>query len=744
MGLFSSEKVTSVGTSVMRLIVDKSVPNCILMGQAKALVAGDDQMMEHMVEEIANNIGMRAERMYSYAQNNYVHGLPTSTVMSNADGAKEAAKAIQLEVGSPVVVTYFRCGPVNKIHYGWKTLIESHGYSEDSNQLGALTTQKGTPVFLDDMVVVLRQADVAEYTATSFDQWGKSPNSGASPTRPLNSDPALAVEVTPSPMKVDPTSVNDYLLVSYSWLSPTKQVLTGTFQIPFPVFNSGKDYYQVKYSFGAKVGYWIYEDDSGVHPALDAVLQTTHTVSGSYFPFTYFRFDKTSEDDRKDTPAYKSSKRMMKYLGLDYEDLVSSVNSNPDIKDVEQALMMFAVPAHSTNEDECRYLYDYFDALHDADVAQYPTEVKGSVFSHKVDDRLSGASKGRTIVIQDKKLSMALSYTLIHKAYKNGTIGKVGAYTATRVVATTEHSAAVTTGGVASWTSSSEHYAYKMQVSEGLYSEIQVHGLRMVYQIYGGYSSIGEGNSPTLLIPIDKSISYRYNSIVREVLYSRSIHMIFNSRVVTSLPWYASTWFKIILIVVMIVITVLTYGATVQGLAAAFAAGTITAGALAYAVMLMIIEAVVISYAVKKFVKAVGGEAALIIAIVAAAAGYGSMATSDSLMSSTWSETLVQVSSNLVKGVNSSIQDSLVGLQSEISEFNMIAGEKVKELEVANTLLDSNPIYAPLIVWGETPKDFYNRTVHSGNVGVLGIDAISSYYDAALTLPSISETMRDL
>ena len=47
----------------------------------------------------------------------------------------------------------------------------------------------------------------------------------------------------------------------------------------------------------------------------------------------------------------------------------------------------------------------------------------------------------------------------------------------------------------------------------------------------------------------------------------------------------------------------------------------------------------------------------------------------------------------------------------------------------------------PLIIWGEKPDDFYNRTVHSGNVGVLGLDAIESFCDIRLKLPEIQDTI---
>ena len=47
MGLFSSETVVSVSTSVNRVIQDSLIPNAVKTGVVSDLVAGDNQMVEH-------------------------------------------------------------------------------------------------------------------------------------------------------------------------------------------------------------------------------------------------------------------------------------------------------------------------------------------------------------------------------------------------------------------------------------------------------------------------------------------------------------------------------------------------------------------------------------------------------------------------------------------------------------------------------------------------------------------------
>ncbi len=80
-------------------------------------------------------------------------------------------------------------------------------------------------------------------------------------------------------------------------------------------------------------------------------------------------------------------------------------------------------------------------------------------------------------------------------------------------------------------------------------------------------------------------------------------------------------------------------------------------------------------------------------------------------------------------------------LLQEGKEFSLFVEEQNKLLDDAKALLQGNNHLDPFVIFGESPQDFYNRTVHSGNIGVLGISAISSYVDIALTLPKLNDTL---
>jgi len=79
-----------------------------------------------------------------------------------------------------------------------------------------------------------------------------------------------------------------------------------------------------------------------------------------------------------------------------------------------------------------------------------------------------------------------------------------------------------------------------------------------------------------------------------------------------------------------------------------------------------------------------------------------------------------------------------------MSELSVLQDEKTRKLEEANTLLDQSNFLFPFVVFGEEPDDFYNRTIHSGNIGILAIDQVGAFVDNALKLPTLKNTLQPI
>lgn len=749
MGLFSSKEKTTVGTVFTRAIKDDDIPNATKTGLIKAIFQNGN-IGDYVLEEMTNSIGSRAEKFYEYGKKFYTHGLPSGQRMSATQGKSVVQEVIDFFEGASCFIEYYQYGPPNALHIAWMKIIRDYGYNPETNELPVLSAQKGVKVYLNDMAVVIRSSVLPGINSNVLDQWGTSPRAGYTPVRRAVTKRAAGL-VKFGPVYSSPTATTDYVQINVCWqveeqvqyAETSRAELVMKYQdlvVGFLDYDSTKDYFHVKYTVNGVTKYWMYQSGSGAWPILDNVYNQPAPIIGSYFPFVYFRYNKKSEIEDKSTQDYKTSKKLLKKLGMSYDQVAEAIDKNPDIKDVEQAMLMFAVPAHSTKPLEQRYLFDFFDAQFYAAEDRYTSAIEGAI---RAEFGTNSDENTYTTIIQDRRFRMALTYQGIYKQRVVGNIGSIGTHTNgfTQETENLLYPGTIADQPMGVQEYSKYHY-YRKQVTAFMYEEIQITNLKTIFFVFGAYTTIGDELDDILMIPLDRAIIHEYSAKEKEILYTTAMHYVFNSRVVTKIKWYQTGLFQAIVIIVSLVVLIASYGATWQEFAAAVAAGA-TAQAIIVTIALGIIKAVAISYAIKLFVQEVGLETAFIIAIIAAAAGYYQYITSDagSIAGAPWAKELLDLSSSLAKGINASVKESIADLMGEYDELKLLASENEKLLDNANKLLESNNLLSPMVIFGETPSEYYDRTVHSGNIGVIGLDAIRSYVDASLRLPKLSDTL---
>lgn len=89
-------------------------------------------------------------------------------------------------------------------------------------------------------------------------------------------------------------------------------------------------------------------------PSGELSTTTDGVRNGSFFPFIYFRYNSQVQH------AEPTLVKLTEYLGVNFINLRDAVNANPDIGSIEEALIVMAVPANSTNPTELKYLYMFF------------------------------------------------------------------------------------------------------------------------------------------------------------------------------------------------------------------------------------------------------------------------------------------------------------------------------------------------------------------------------------------------
>lgn len=759
MGLFGSSKKTVVGTAVLRAVQDENIPDTLRQSLIQAVIK-DRPISDTFLENILNGGALQVEAMYRYAEDNYHYGLPKATTLSNQAGFGKAEEIIASEVGYPITVRYMDFLPLSNTHVGWKTLTDDYGYDHASNEITSLSASTGFPVYLEDLVAVHTQALVDEAEGGALQNLGPVGRSGFTPQRVTSGSPTGRGSTNDQPNVSMPTvyeiGTEEGVRIETVHKDDTETLVRDSVFVSLAGYNLEPEYYQCGYSYldasnNEIHGYWTYEFNAGTYPELDAAFDADETAIGTYFPFVFFRNKKQdlTADTEKDTAAYKTSDQLLGHLGMDYGEVGAEINNNPDIGDVEQAYMMMGISMNSTHQADLHYLYEYFDRLGNQSLIQDPDAIQpqtGYFFNN-------GVSNPNALMISDTHSAMRFSYYNITKRLVAGKIGEPGEYgtrtgtkTVTRVVRKPDRN------------SSTERYEnreftipqriYQKQVNTSVYEELSVIQPKMAYDIYKGYSHTAVTGEEQLLIPLDKTITDEFSIVDKETIYARSMHFVFNSRVTEKVKWYETTLFKFVLSVVAIVITVLSLGSAWETLVVAAGVGI---GALAMTLVTMIVEAAVYSYAFELVVSELGLENSFLIAILAVVAAFYIGGTNGGIDNAPWAKDLLTASNGLMREVSAESGRRISEYNSKTQAFELMAEEAYAELEEAQDLLEFESLLDPLsfvglqpqTMPGEEPDDYYQRTIHQGNIGTLGFDAISSYVDYSLKLPELNSTIGD-
>lgn len=726
------------------------LPNTIQEATLRSLMGHPPQdLTRNILDEVFSSVGVRADRMYDYAKKFYTHGLPSGSIHAAVQGRAEAQAILDSLEGFPVELNYYQYGAPNALHIGWVKLLTEHGWNPASNEIPYLSAQKGKTVYLEDMVVVV--PSIADMNPESLTQWGRPAKAGFRPGRDYAD--RLQTNMVHTPVYEDAQASEDYVLVTYCWedigevvegdTAYWKTILhTDTFRISLAGFDEQSDYAHARYSVNGTVKYWMYRIGSGTYPALDAV-HDEEVTTGTFFPFAYFRYEKRSELEDTGSEAYKTSKRLVKYLGMDYDIVAEAIDENPDIADVEQAMLTLAVPASTEDPLERRYLFDFFNNWFIASGSQYSSSAQASLYETFV-FRGNPDLTRNSIVIEDKRFRMALHNAGIFKQLKAGSIGEIGAHESGITEQEVEMAYVLYADENGTLTPPQErtrivkvktHY-YRRQVTGATYEEIQVVGLKMLYHVFGDLIVTADEEDDILLIPIDRAITEYYKISDRETLYSRSLHFVFNSVMVVKLKWYQTGLFQFVMLAVAMYIAFASAGSG-SGLVATLAAAT-TVTAVAMILLEAVLWGMLYAYAFRLFTELVGVEIALIIAMVAVLYGGAKAMNAGSLKGAPWAQELLMMGTGLAKSTQGVMADLLADA---VSEFEQYVETKTELLEEGQKLLENNSLLSPFVIFGESPHDYYNRTIHSGNIGVLGLDAVGNYVEAALTLPKLHETI---
>ena len=491
-------------------------------------------------------------------------------------------------------------------------------------------------------------------------------------------------------------------------------------------------------------------------------------------PWIFFRsnFESLAVPANEDTDDYKARVKLCDILGQDYQTIADAIYENPDIEYVAQSFMCFGVPINETSQTGLKYLYLFFDQMV-KDYRYTPAiiqtglgPVANPLASQGDDANTDDPANYRNIQLEDRDAMMTLTvggidestFTTAPGIYKvnsyrfektsksltrlldfdivvDGTFhpaGKifydtVNVYTYTRQLTDTKAQSIIVEAPVIS---------YRLTDQDG---EHQRHA-----QLEGSDEVDSDGNSTdnSLLIPLNHTIAItHFNVMDRQQLYRESLHIVSNAYVKQRLEWYQTENFQILLAVIAVAIIIYSFGTATAQVASIYNFVLINiTGIQIVAAILTAVIIVGIQYGLDKLftyaAEELGSENTAIAAALTLLVSIGALATKNPNALK-----MLQISSGLVDAgtvqaemeiaerqedwdVIKELKDAELNVYQEIQDNFDLAKEFARK--VGLTAMDRSVL---------NPEDFYQLSIHEGNIGTTTLDFVENFIEDALTLP---------
>ena len=466
-----------------------------------------------------------------------------------------------------------------------------------------------------------------------------------------------------------------------------------------------------------KQAYLTYKYGSGLNTDLDNVFNTS-PAAGRFYPKIYMRRGgiNLANESLKGTPAYKSSTRLCKRLGFNWADLSKQIHEGiGELGDVTQISIMAVAPLNTTKQPLLRYLHAWFkNQYYQMTASTYV--IPGTWIVGDIDPNTYSVREGQSMDFKDQVSNQSFRFRAIGIKTITGSIGSIGTVSGTFI---------------------GTYHRYRLQTTATEYEEVLVFRAQSAESVFGGKYSVARAVSEELMIPLDFDLVDTFNFSEREAIINNGMHIVVNTVKFVKEKWYQSGFIKGILFIAAFVMAIPTAGQS------------LVVWALTIAVEITIIRIVA-----KLLVDVFNVDIDVVLAIVAVislmAGGYAKF-NGTKFLSLTAKE-LLMISNIAFKLSQEGLRLQTKNLADERESFMDNASLKQAEVDAAKALITqvhkandyllmSTNMSREFYVIGESPTDFYNRTVHSGNVGALLPVLISSYANLTLMLPEPQVTL---
>lgn len=773
MGLFSTKIRTDVSSVVYNLAGDENLrPNFLSSTIVGNVLRGNGNLSQSLISSHMQGSGIQQRRYFNWAKNNYTLGMPSGVIT----GSQSVDTAI--------------------VNSGISSLI-----SINSNE-----TVKVTRAVIDDAdVAYWAEAWIVEnYPLLGEDEWTAFYNKTDQTVKVVISVEGEQINeqsfAAPADLLwgIDRTIGRKILFVLYSVLS--QENLTSDVTESDPVL--------LTYRMG-----------SG-NLVLDALAKTEEEIS-EFFPAIPLRIDNLSITDSSLESTYTIARKAFKKLtGKNIDILLDSIEDNDKIDDIDFAYMVHGV-CLNVLDNACRgYLYKFFQTLlesqqsDESDYLNYAASQiavsnsveqweqwtvahdRGAVYAPKrntaqPETQLVSAEpttnelKVHSVDMPDFDFRIRWDYIKETQHVGNGktfdgdlTRGKLGHgeywfHTADDFVTSVRTLNPAGERDITNpyrWVNQERSRIFLFyQHSKLRYSRLEIVGLEHRNYVYNGQAvtitakeALADEDESGFLVPMHYPTLREMGLVNSTQMTTANTFIVFNSYTLVKIRWYQRGFFKIILIIASVAISVLFpplggLGAAsgilgtnlAVGAALGIASATVGAivGAVVNGIAAMILSNLIMKYSADIFGDKLGAIIGTIVSFVAMTYGsaYGATGSFDvdwgNLMRA---ENFINLSSSVSKAYTGWLNADTASIYASATDVQEKYKDEMEEIEkLSEQILGmTNQSIDPMIFtdsndfFGESSETFINRTLLTGSdIADLTHSLIENFSEVSLELP---------
>lgn len=452
-----------------------------------------------------------------------------------------------------------------------------------------------------------------------------------------------------------------------------------------------------------------------------------------YIPTVSIRKTSVNLVDLPNSDEYKHISTGLKFLGVDIGTVTDAIMSTEDGNDpdiIDDAFIGFGINIRSTNELAIRYMFDFFRTyIARADAGRGWTDLENGIGSNNnfVSQMYTNLNMfgGDATNNYKHQIRCAWAQGKLVTGIK-AALGKTTKEIIIRPNKVYDEQFYVDDSSL----------ILCRQINANQYIEIEVRGLQFVGETYPGafayyyLTDVEDEGSNHIHVPLVIGLLKQYGSFEQGELFKQGLILTVYAKDVVKIPWYLSEQFLDAIQVIAIVVSIVTVnpqGATFYEFLKQLALEAIK----------QIIIAKILKIAIKEVANILGYDATAILIAIALIYGVYQYTFTDV----TWADDLLQLAQLAQNSFNNIVMDDLAETKFESEQFNEKYNEAMKAIEEVQST------FAPKIDEiitrrfsfyfnpNETPDMFYNRTVHTGNIGVASLDDVSTFVERKLMLP---------